>query len=54
MPFDRVHSSESLAALMAPADPRSARLQRQEDSCLHRMWCLFNAFGKARQGGLQK
>jgi hypothetical protein len=54
MPFDRVQSSENLAARMAPEDRQSAHLQRLEDSCLRRMWRLINAFGKVRQGELQK
>ena len=44
----------TLAALMAPEDHQSAHLQRLEDSCLRRMWRLINAFGKVRQGILQK
>ena len=51
---ERVHSSENLAALMAPDDKHSAHLQRMEDSYLRRMWRLINAFGKVRQGILQK
>ena len=51
---ERVQSSENLAALMAPDDHQSAHLQRLEDSCLRRMWRLINAFGKVRQGILQK
>jgi hypothetical protein len=51
---ERVRSPENLAALMAPQDHQSAHLQSLEDSCLHRMWRLINAFGKVRQGILQK
>jgi hypothetical protein len=51
---ERVHSSENLAALMAPEDKHSAHLQRMEDSYLRRMWRIINAFGKVRQGALQK
>ena len=51
---ERVQSSENPAALMAPDDKQSAHLQRLEDSYLRRMWRLFNAFGKVRQGVLQK
>jgi hypothetical protein len=51
---EAVRSSENLAALMAPEDKHSAHLQRLEDSCLRRMWRLINAFGKVRQGILQK
>jgi hypothetical protein len=50
---ERVRSAENLAALMAPDDHQSAHLQRLEDSSLHRMWRLINAFGKVRQGILQ-
>jgi predicted HAD superfamily Cof-like phosphohydrolase len=52
--FERVRSPENLAALMAPQDQQSAHLQRLEDSCLRRMWRLINAFGKVRQGIMQK
>jgi hypothetical protein len=51
---ERVQSSENLAALMAPEDKQSAHLQRMEDSYLRRMWRLINAFGKVRQGVLEK
>jgi DNA-binding transcriptional MerR regulator len=51
---ESVRSPENLAALMAPEDRQSAHLQRLEDSCLRRMWRLINAFGKVRQGILQK
>jgi predicted HAD superfamily Cof-like phosphohydrolase len=51
---ERVRSPENLAALMAPQDHQSAHLQRMEDSYLRRMWRLINAFGKVRQGALQK
>jgi hypothetical protein len=51
---ERVRSMENLAALMAPEDKHSAHLQRLEDSYLRRMWRLINAFGKVRQGVLQK
>lgn len=50
----RVQSSANLAALMAPEDQNSVHLQRLQDSCLQRMWRLINAFGKVRQGILQK
>jgi hypothetical protein len=48
---EKVRSTENLAALMAPDDHHSAHLQ---SSCLRRMWRLINAFGKVRQGILQK
>jgi hypothetical protein len=52
---ERVRSTENMAALMAlEADQQSAHLQRLEDSGLRRMWRLINAFGKVRQGILQK
>ncbi|MDR3676029.1 MAG: hypothetical protein P4N24_11115 [Acidobacteriota bacterium] len=51
---EKVRSTENLAALMAPNDHHSVHLQRLEDSSLRRMWRLINAFGKVRQGILQK
>jgi hypothetical protein len=51
---ERVRSTENMAALMAPEDKQAALLQRMEDSYLRRMWRLINAFGKVRQGILQK
>jgi hypothetical protein len=51
---ERVQSTENLAALMAPENQQAAHLQRLEDSCMRRMWRLINAFGKVRQGMLQK
>ena len=52
---EKVKSAENLAALMAPEDNKqSAYLQRLEDSYLRRMWRLINAFGKVREGILQK
>ena len=54
MPFERVQSSENRAALMAVENQQAAHLQRLEDSYLRRMWRVINAFGKDRQGGLQK
>jgi hypothetical protein len=51
---ERVQSAENLAALMAPEDEKSVHLQRLEDSNLRRLWRLINAFGKVRQGALEK
>ena len=51
---ERVQSAENLAALMAPEDDKSVHLQRLEDSNLRRLWRLINAFGKVRQGALEK
>lgn len=51
---EKVQSPENLAALMAPQDQASVLLQRMEDSCLRRLWRLINAFGKVRQGILEK
>jgi hypothetical protein len=51
---ERVQSAENLAALMAPEDQKSVHLQRLEDSNLRRLWRLINAFGKVRQGVLEK
>ena len=39
---------------MAPEDQKSMHLQRLEDSTLRRLWRLINAFGKVRQGALEK
>ena len=52
--LERVQSAANLAALMAPEDPKSLHLQRLEDSNVHRLWRLINAFGKVRQGALEK
>jgi hypothetical protein len=52
--FEKVHSPENLAALMAPGAEASMHLQRIEDSELRRMWRLINAFEKVRQGVLRK
>jgi hypothetical protein len=44
-----------MAALRAPEESQqSPHLQRLDDSSLRRMWRLINAFGKVRQGILQK
>ena len=51
---DGIRSAANLAALMAPEDQKSMHLQRLEDSNVHRLWRLINAFGKVRQGGLEK
>jgi hypothetical protein len=51
---ERVRSPENLAALMARENHQSAHPQSLEDFCLCRMWRLINAFGKIRQGILQK
>jgi len=51
---EKVQSPANLAALMAPEDQSSVLLQRMEDSSLRRLWRLINAFGKVRQGVLQK
>jgi hypothetical protein len=54
MPPARIQSSENLAALIAPKNQQSVHLQRVEDSYLRRMWRVINAFGKIREGILQK
>jgi hypothetical protein len=52
--LENAQSPENLAALMAPEDQSSVHLQRMEDSNLRRLWRLINAFGKIRQGVLEK
>ena len=51
---DGIRTAANLAALMAPEDQKSMHLQRLEDSNLRRLWRLINAFGKVRQGALEK
>src|SRR5208283_4197235 len=49
---NRVHSSENLAALMAPGDATSQLLQGMEDSHLRRLWRLTNMLAKIKDGAL--
>ena len=51
---DGIQSAANRAALMAREDQKSMHLQRLEDSNVHRLLRLNNAFGKVRLGALEK
>ena len=51
---DGIQLAANRAALMAPEDQKSMHLQRLEDSSVRRLCRLINAFGKVRQGALEK
>ena len=51
---ENIHSSENVAALMAPKDQNSLFMQRMEDSNLRRLWRLTNTLEKVRNGALAR